>query len=75
MYGMHVHKAVIDAGEKESGITIHYLNENYDEGAVLFQAKCDVKREDTPQTLAQKVQQLEHEWYPKTIEQLLKQKK
>ena len=75
MYGMHVHKAVIDAGEKESGITIHYLNENYDEGAVLFQAKCEVKKEDAPQTLAEKVQQLEHTWYAKKIEELLSNSK
>ena len=48
MYGMHVHEAVVAAGEKESGITIHYINENYDEGDVIFQAKCEVLPTDTP---------------------------
>ena len=72
MYGLNVHKAVIDAGEKESGITIHYLNEHYDEGKIILQKKCEIASNETPETLAQKVQKLEHEWYPKTIEQLLK---
>ena len=72
MYGLHVHTAVLHAGEKESGITIHYLNEHYDEGKIILQKKCEVKKGDTPEMLAQKVQALEHEWYPKTIEQLLK---
>ena len=73
MYGLNVHKAVIGAGEKESGITIHYLNEHYDEGEIILQKKCEVKKNDTTESLAQKVLVLEHEWYPKTIEQLLKQ--
>ena len=72
MYGLNVHKAVIETGEKESGITIHYLNEHYDEGKIILQKKCEVKKEDTPETLAQKVQMLEHKWYPKTIELILK---
>lgn len=72
MYGLNVHKAVITAGETASGITIHYLNENYDEGRVIFQAACEVKKEDTPEALAQKVQMLEHKYFAKTIEQLLK---
>ena len=71
MYGVNVHKAVVEAGEKESGITIHHLNEHYDEGEIILQKKCTVEKNDTPESLAQKVQQLEHEWYPKTIEQLL----
>ena len=71
MYGQHVHGAVIEAGEKESGITIHCVNEHYDEGAIILQKKCTVAKNETPESLAQKVQQLEHEWYPKTIEQLL----
>ena len=74
MYGLNVHRAVIDSGDKESGITIHYLNEHYDEGEIILQKKCEVLKTDTPETLAQKVQRLEHEWYPKTIEQLLKNK-
>jgi len=74
MYGMNVHKAVIAAGEKESGITIHYLNEQYDEGKIIFQATCEVKKDDTPETLAQKVQELEHTYFAKTVEHLLKNK-
>lgn len=73
MYGLNVHKAVLEAGEKESGITIHYLNEHYDEGEIILQKKCAVEKNDTPESLAKKVQSLEHEWYPKIIEQLLKQ--
>ena len=72
MYGLNVHKAVIEAGEKESGITIHYLNEHYDEGEVILQKKCVLSKNETPLTLAQKVQALEHQWYPKTIEQIIK---
>ena len=72
MYGLNVHKAVIDAKEKESGITIHHLNEHYDEGKIIFQAVCEVKSNDTPEKLAQKVQELEHNYFGKTIEQLLK---
>jgi phosphoribosylglycinamide formyltransferase-1 len=71
MYGIHVHKAVIEAGEKESGITIHYVNECYDEGEIILQKKCVIEKNDSPESLAKKVQLLEHEWYPKTIEQLL----
>ncbi|MBI4946669.1 MAG: phosphoribosylglycinamide formyltransferase [Bacteroidetes bacterium] len=72
MYGINVHQAVVEAGEKQSGITIHYVNENYDEGEMILQKKCDVAKEDTAEMLAQKVLQLEHEWYPKTIELILK---
>jgi phosphoribosylglycinamide formyltransferase-1 len=74
MYGMNVHKAVVAAGEKESGITIHYLNEHYDAGKIILQKKCDVWKDDTPETLAQKVLHLEHEWYPKAIELILNYK-
>ncbi len=73
MYGLNVHKAVIDSKEKESGITIHHLNGHYDEGAIIFQATCEVKTGDTPEILAQKVKELEHRHFPKIIEQLLKQ--
>lgn len=72
MYGMHVHKAVVEAGDKESGITIHYVNENYDEGKVIFQAKCIVEPGDTPEVVAQKVQKLEHEHFPCVIEDLIR---
>jgi phosphoribosylglycinamide formyltransferase-1 len=71
MYGNNVHKAVIENKETESGITIHYVNENYDEGKVIFQAKCAVKKEDTYEDVAKKVQQLEYEHFPQTIEKLL----
>lgn len=72
MYGDYVHKAVIDAGEKESGITIHYINENYDEGDIIFQAKCMVDEGDTYQEVANKVHQLEYQYYPHVIADLLK---
>lgn len=71
MYGMHVHEAVVAAGETESGITIHYINEHYDEGAVIFQASCPVLPSDTPEEVAAKVHRLEYEYYPKVIEKLL----
>lgn len=72
MYGDRVHEAVIAAGERESGITIHYTNEKYDEGTVICQVKCPVLPEDTPDTLAQRIHALEYETYPKVIEELLK---
>lgn len=71
MYGMNVHKAVHEAKEKETGITIHYVNENYDEGAIIFQAKCLIDTEDTPETISNKVRILEHEFFPKIIEQTI----
>ena len=71
MYGEHVHKAVLDNKEKTSGITIHYINENYDEGAIIFQASCQVVDDDTPQTLAEKIHLLEHKYFPKVIENIL----
>ncbi len=69
MYGMHVHEAVKAAGEKETGITIHEVNERYDEGEILFQAKCEVSATDTPEQIAQKVHQLEYAHYPRVIEE------
>ncbi len=71
MYGSRVHEAVIAAGEKESGITIHYVNGQYDEGEHLFQATCTVDVSDTPDTLATKVHALEHQYYPRTIEDVI----
>lgn len=71
MYGLHVHEAVIQAREKESGITIHYVNEAYDEGKIILQAKCDVSDEDTPDTLSQKIRKLEFEYLPKAVESFL----
>ena len=72
MYGMNVHKAVIEAGEKESGITIHLADAVYDNGKVLFQASCPVFPEDTPESLAAKVHALEKEHFPAVIEKYLK---
>lgn len=71
MYGQRVHEAVIAAGETQSGITIHYVDELYDHGQTIFQATCTVEPADTPDTLAQKVHALEHAHYPATIEALL----
>jgi len=71
MYGMNVHKAVKEAGEKESGPTIHYVNENYDEGNIIFQAKCSIDENDTPKDIASKVLKLEHKHYPETLRKLL----
>ena len=72
MYGMKVHEAVIAAGERESGITIHYVNNHYDEGTTIFQAKCEVLPADTPDEVATKVHALEYAHYPHVIEDLLK---
>jgi len=65
---MDVHKAVIDAGEKESGMTIHLIDENVDTGPIVLQKKCVVDPSDTPETLRDKVQMLEKEWYPKVVQ-------
>ena len=67
MYGSRVHEAVAEAGETESGITIHYVNNNYDEGNIIFQAKCPVLPSDTPDMIADKVHALEYEHFPKVI--------
>lgn len=71
MYGMHVHEAVKAANEMESGITIHYVNEQYDEGDIIFQAKCALDVNDTPEAIAHKVQVLEHRHFAPVIENLL----
>lgn len=71
MYGSRVHEAVIAAGEKESGITIHWVNEHYDEGGIIFQATCEVVSGDTPDTLANKIHALEHAHFAPTIAKLL----
>lgn len=73
MYGGHVHEAVIKAGEQQSGITIHQVNEAYDEGAVLLQAHCPVHPGDTPEQLAANIHRLEHFYYPRALEFLLSQ--
>jgi phosphoribosylglycinamide formyltransferase-1 len=72
MYGHFVHEAVIANAEKESGITIHYVNSRYDEGDVILQARCKVDIDDTPDSLASKIHTLEYEHFPKAVEALLK---
>ncbi len=71
MYGAHVHESVIAAGEKESGITIHYVDEYYDHGQPIFQTTVDIEPTDTPESLAEKIHQLEHKYYPVIIEEIL----
>lgn len=68
MYGMYVHKAVKENNESETGITIHYVNENYDEGAIIFQAKAQLTPSDSPEDIAQKIHILEYKHFPKIIE-------
>ncbi len=71
MYGDRVHKAVIEAGEKKSGITIHYVNEKYDCGEIIFQAHCRVDPDETVDSLAKKVHELEYRYYPEIIEKII----
>jgi phosphoribosylglycinamide formyltransferase-1 len=71
MYGNRVHRAVVEAQESESGISVHYVNKEYDEGAIIFQAKVSVEKKDSVEVLAQKIQQLEHRFFPKVIEQVI----
>ena len=71
MFGSHVHEAVINSGDKESGITIHYINEVYDDGQTIFQTKCEISASDTKETLAEKIHQLEYKYYPIIIEKLI----
>jgi phosphoribosylglycinamide formyltransferase 1 len=71
MYGMRVHQAVIESGDQFSGITIHMINEEYDKGSIISQHTCLVKADDTPETLASRIHELEHYWYPRIIEKLL----
>ena len=71
MHGMHVHKAVIENKERESGVTIHYVNEEYDKGEIILQAKCEIEENDTPETLSLKIRALEFEYFPKAIEKII----
>lgn len=71
MYGANVHKAVLAAKDKESGITIHHVNQNYDDGDIIFQATCPVMPGDTPESLAERIHELEYQHYPRVIEELL----
>jgi folate-dependent phosphoribosylglycinamide formyltransferase PurN len=72
MYGSRVHEAVIAAGESKSGITIHWVDENYDEGDIIFQAECTIAAGDTPEILAEKIHALEHQHFAPVIEKLLR---
>lgn len=71
MYGDKVHEAVISSAESESGITIHLVNEEYDKGKILFQAKCDIETNDTPESLASKIHELEYAHFPRIIEEYI----
>ena len=71
MYGSRVHEAVIANKEKESGISIHYVNDQYDEGRIIFQARTQLDNTDTPDSLAQKIHELEYRHFPEVIEELL----
>lgn len=71
MFGMRVHEEVIRQGEYQTGITIHYVNERYDEGEIIFQAGFDIEPGDTPETIAAKVHQLEYKHYPRVVEELV----
>lgn len=71
MYGSHVHRAVKAAGETESGMTIHYVNEHYDEGNIVFQASCKLEKEDSAEEIARKVLELEHRHFAQTIEKVI----
>lgn len=74
MYGMRVHEAVSASGDMETGITIHYVNENYDEGDIIAQYKVPIKAHEDPESIREKVQELEHKYYPKVIEKVVKGK-
>lgn len=71
MYGMKVHEAVKQSGDQVTGITIHYVNEKYDEGEIIFQAKCRVEPYDSPESIAGKVHDLEYRYFPEVIERVL----
>jgi len=73
MYGDRVHKAVIEAQESTSGITIHFVNEQYDKGKIIFQANCNIEQGDTPEVLAKKIHELEYKHFPEVIEKAINQ--
>jgi len=75
MYGMHVHDAVVKNNETKTGISIHYVNEYYDEGAIIFQAKCNVNKTDSAEDVSAKIHKLEMEHFPKVVDKLLKSQK
>lgn len=72
MYGMHVHRAVKANNEKESGISIHFVNERFDEGAVIFQASCNIDPVDSPELIREKVLTLEHKYFPPVVEDVIR---
>ena len=72
MYGMNVHNAVVANGDRETGITVHMVNEEYDKGDIVFQAKCTVDKNDGPEDVASKVHVLEYEHFPRIIDQLIR---
>lgn len=72
MYGMRVHEAVKEAGEVETGISVHYVNNRYDEGGVIFQASCPITEKDTPASIAKKIHLLEHRHYPRVVEEVIR---
>jgi len=71
MYGMNVHQAVLASKDKESGITIHQVNQDFDKGKIIFQATCPILPGDTPETLASRIHELEYQHYPRVIEEIL----
>lgn len=71
MFGMRVHQAVIESGARESGITIHYVNEEYDQGAIIYQEKIDIREGETPESLASRIHELEYRHYPRVVEACL----
>ena len=71
MYGDNIHRAVIESGEKESGITIHFIDEEYDRGGILFQASCPVKPGDTPESLAERIHSLEYTYFPVIVQKTI----
>lgn len=71
MYGLHVHKAVLEAGEKESGITVHFVDEEYDNGDIILQERCEIETGETPESLAAKVHQLEYDFFPKAVQKVV----
>ena len=73
MYGMHIHRAIVENKEKETGITIHFVNENYDEGAIIFQKSVALDSSDTAETVAEKIHELEQKYFPEIISRLLEE--
>jgi phosphoribosylglycinamide formyltransferase-1 len=71
MWGLNVHKSVIESGDKESGITIHWVNSEYDKGEIISQFKCDVDKNETPQSLQEKIKELEYKNFPKVIKEIM----